>query len=171
VKTGSNNYKEPLDDLFCKKKKFSHTYFSDIANLYCTNIFKMNPAQKAAVAIFAVVIMSFYLANVEASPRIRSMRAQYQYMSKRNGNSIDTNDAHPSCHESLICGFAYYDTSRSRIRPIISYRRSNLCRCDDGYRCVLTGNMSDRKAYVFHCREREKSQHMYEFPHNQYRGR
>ena len=34
----------------------------------------MNPAQKAAVAIFAVVIMSFYLANVEASPRIRSMR-------------------------------------------------------------------------------------------------
>ena len=45
------------------------------------------------------------------------------------------------------------------------------CRCDDGYRCVLTGNMSDRKAYVFHCREREKSQHMYEFPHNQYRGR
>jgi hypothetical protein len=81
----------------------------------------MNPAQKAAVAIFAVVIMSFYLANVEASPRIRSMRAQYQYMSKRNGNSIDTNDAHPSCHESLICGFAYYDTSRSRIRPIISY--------------------------------------------------
>ena len=34
----------------------------------------MNPAQKAAVAIFAVVIMSFYMANVEASPRIRSMR-------------------------------------------------------------------------------------------------
>ena len=55
-------------------KSFSHTYFSDIADLICTNIFKMNPAQKAAVAIFAVVIMSFYLANVEASPRIRSMR-------------------------------------------------------------------------------------------------
>ena len=55
-------------------KSFSHTYFSDIVDLNCTNIFKMNPAQKAAVAIFAVVIMSFYLANVEASPRIRSMR-------------------------------------------------------------------------------------------------
>jgi len=134
--------------------------------------FKMKFANKITVSIFAAILVTLLLINVEASPspRIRSMRAQYR-MSKRTENSINTDDAHPSCHESLICGFAYYDTSRSRIRPIISYRRSNLCSCDDGHRCVLTGNMSDRKAYVFHCREREKSEHMYEFPQNHYRGR
>lgn len=130
----------------------------------------------SAVTIFAAITATLMVISVQAmaSPRIRAMR-HYQAMSKRNGNV--NNDAlgsytQPSCHESLICGFAYYDTSRSRIRPIISYRRSNLCSCDDGYRCVLTGNMSDRKAYVFHCREREKSGHMYEFPQGgQYRGR
>jgi len=134
---------------------------------------KMMSENKATVAIFATVIVTLLLINVEAipSPRIRSMRT-YQAMAKRNGLSTSNdNSGHPSCHESLICGFAYYDTSRARIRPIISYRRSNLCSCDDGYRCVLTGNMSDRKAYVFHCREREESEHMYEFPQNQYRGR
>jgi len=122
------------------------------------------------IAILVAVFLTLFFVNVDASPRIRSMRT-YQAMAKRNGLVRNDDSPHPSCHESLICGFAYYDTSRSRIRPIISYRRSNLCSCDDGYRCVLTGNMSDRKAYVFHCREREKSEHMYEFPQNQYRGR
>lgn len=128
---------------------------------------------KTTVAIFVTTVITLLLINVTAipSPRIRSMRT-YQAMAKRNGLTTSNDEPQlPSCHESLICGFAYYDTSRSRIRPIVSYRRSNLCRCDDGYRCVLTGNMSDRKAYVFHCREREKSEHMYEFPQNQYRGR
>jgi len=154
-------------------KKLEDTKPRSFINIYVTFLnrkFKMKFANKMTVSIFAVFWMTLLLVNVEASPRIRSMRAQY-VMSKRNGNSINTDDAHPSCHESLICGFAYYDTSRSRIRPIISYRRSNLCSCADTHSCVLTGNMSDRKAYVFHCREREKSSHMYEFPQNQYRGR
>lgn len=126
------------------------------------------------VSIFTAIVVTLMIISVETSPRIRAMRG-YQAMSKRNGINVNSNrlgsNTQPSCHESLICGFAYYDTSTSRIRPIISYRRSNLCRCDDGYRCVLTGNMSDRRAYVFHCREREKSEHMYEFPRNRYRGR
>jgi len=134
--------------------------------------FNMRLKNNITFAILAAVFVTLFLINVNAvpSPRIRSMRT-YQAMAKRNGLVRNEESPHPSCHESLICGFAYYDTSRSRIRPIISYRRSNLCSCDDGYRCVLTGNMSDRKAYVFHCREREKSEHMYEFPQNQYRGR
>jgi len=134
------------------------------------DFFIMRQRNIHSLAIFAAVFLTLFIINVDASPRIRSMRT-YQAMAKRNGLVRHDESPHPSCHESLICGFAYYDTSRSRIRPIISYRRSNLCSCDDGYRCVLTGNMLDRKAYVFHCREREKSEHMYEFPQNQYRGR
>ena len=38
------------------------------------------------------------------------------------------------------------------------------CSCNDGYRCVLTGNMSSRSAYVFKCRENEISTNMYPFP-------
>jgi len=122
----------------------------------------------STATLFAVMLATLMLVSVQASPRIRAMR-HFQAVTKRNGSSSGSSSySQPSCHESLICGFAYYDTSRSRIRPIISYRKNNLCSCDDGYRCVLTGNMSDRKAYVFHCRDREKSGHMYEFPQSAY---
>jgi hypothetical protein len=129
-----------------------------------------------SVTILAAMVATVMVMSVQAipNPRIRSMR-NYQSVSKRNGININNNlegttNPQPSCHESLICGFAYYDTTNRRVRPIVSFRKNNLCSCDDGYRCVLTGNMSDRKAYVFHCREELASRHMYEFPSNHYGG-
>ena len=38
------------------------------------------------------------------------------------------------------------------------------CDCDEGSHCVLTDNWQDRRAYVFHCRERDNSSHMFPFP-------
>ena len=45
---------------------------------------------------------------------------------------------------------------------IIIYR----CICDEGHRCVLTNNLSDRKAYVFKCRSLKQSENMFPFPDN-----
>jgi len=80
-----------------------------------------------------------------------------------NQGSRDTESTSlESCRESLVCGHAYYDVSFT----ITSYRRSNRCICDEGHRCVLTNNLSDRKAYVFKCRSFEQSENMFPFPDN-----
>lgn len=79
-----------------------------------------------------------------------------------------------SCHQHIPCGFAQYglprrlgsDSSRSsRFKPIFKYTRS-YCGCDDGYSCVLTDNRPDMDMYMFHCRAREASGHMFRFPNS-----
>jgi len=79
-----------------------------------------------------------------------------------------------SCHQHIPCGFAQYglprrlssDSSRSsRFKPIFKYTRS-YCECDEGYSCVLTDNRPDMDMYMFHCRAREASGHMFRFPNS-----
>jgi len=81
-----------------------------------------------------------------------------------NSNPISTSNAEvtavQSCHATSFCGLAYYDASYN----IKSYRKNKRCSCDEGYRCVLTNNLSDRNAYVFKCRLRSQSENMYMFP-------
>jgi len=85
-------------------------------------------------------------------------------ISKRHAINLSNRDTEStsleSCRESLVCGHAYYDSSYT----ITSYRKSNRCICDEGYRCVLTNNLSDRKAYVFKCRSFDQSENMFPFP-------
>ena len=40
------------------------------------------------------------------------------------------------------------------------------CECDEGYSCVLTDNRPDMDMYMFHCRAREASGHMFRFPNS-----
>lgn len=76
-----------------------------------------------------------------------------------------------SCHQHIPCGFAQYGLPRhlgsssrsSRFKPIFKYTRS-YCKCDAGYNCVLTDNRPDMDMYMFHCRQRELSGHMFKFP-------
>jgi len=81
-----------------------------------------------------------------------------------------------SCHQHIPCGFAQYGLPRhlgssrsrsSRFKPIFKYTRS-YCKCDSGNNCVLTDNRPDMDMYMFHCRQREISGHMFKFPN--YRG-
>jgi len=128
-------------------------------------------------AIVAMLLIG-EMVQAHPSPKIRRnghRGHRYNYgVAKRNGLDMSVNEVdgethrNPSCHETLICGRAHYSSSESRFRPIVNYRKNNKCSCDDGHRCVLTGNKPERKAYVFHCRKKELSNHMYQFPH--YRG-
>jgi len=79
-----------------------------------------------------------------------------------NGNRDTESTSLESCGKSLVCGHAYYDSSFT----ITSYRRSNRCICEEDHRCVLTNNLSDRKAYVFKCRSINQSENMFPFPDN-----
>lgn len=40
------------------------------------------------------------------------------------------------------------------------------CSCDGGYDCVLTDNRPDMDMYMFHCRQKDRSGHMFKFPNS-----
>jgi len=139
-----------------------------------------------------VVATLLYLATAWAQP---SIRAQYQNDDqsllsgrprKRNDDSsildeIDDSDEGiktfqqhiESCHMHIPCGFAQYGIPRhlgsssrsSRFKSIFKYTRS-YCSCDSGYNCVLTDNRRDMDMYMFHCRQKELSGHMFKFPNS-----
>merc|ERR1711976_1069352 len=96
--------------------------------------------------------------SVNASPKIRA---------SKNPEVNEVMNEAPmmmSCYESIPCGWALYsNTGRQPFRRISTYTRNRLCSCDSGRRCVLTDNWQDRRAYVFHCRDRDRSSHMFPF--------
>ena len=61
----------------------------------------------------------------------------------------------------LMVNFILMIIQRKNITDTFIFIR---CRCDDGYKCVLTYNLLDRHAYIFQCRENSKSENLYEFP-------
>jgi len=120
-----------------------------------------------------------YLATAWAQP---SIRAQYQNDDqslfgrprKRNDRIDDSDEGiKESCHLHIPCGFAQYGIPRhlgsssrsSRFKSIFKYTRS-YCSCDSGYNCVLTDNRRDMDMYMFHCRQKELSGHMFKFPNS-----
>lgn len=139
-----------------------------------------------------VVATLLYVSMAWAQP---SIRAQYQNDDqsllsgrprKRNDDSsildrIDDSDDDiktfqehlESCHMHIPCGFAQYGLPRhlgsssrsSRFKPIFKYTRS-YCSCDGGYDCVLTDNRPDMDMYMFHCRQKDRSGHMFKFPNS-----
>jgi len=112
--------------------------------------------------IIATVGLIFTTFFVSASPKIRSDR---KGSSDTNDISEERNTPFVSCYESIPCGWALYTTERRQpFRRISSYTRNRLCECNQNYNCVLTDNWQDRRAYVFHCRHRETSSHMFPFP-------
>ena len=72
------------------------------------------------------------------------------------------------------CGiFPRFSSLWILLKNIVSSKKVNLyffsssncrCTCDSTHRCVLTDNWQDRRAYVFQCRNRESSNHMFPFP-------
>merc|ERR1712007_23089 len=112
--------------------------------------------------IIATVGLIFTTFFVSASPKIGSDR---KGSSDTNDISEERNTPFVSCYESIPCGWALYTTERRQpFRRISSYTRNRLCECNQNYNCVLTDNWQDRRAYVFHCRHRETSSHMFPFP-------
>ena len=52
---------------------------------------------------------------------------------------------------TILLHYWYFNIANKNI--FIFYR----CSCSDGYRCVLTKNLTDRRVYIFQCRENEES--------------
>jgi len=108
--------------------------------------------------IVSVLVLVTNMTTTKAVPIQRPVLSsiqENQSISKRH--LLETEEF---CEETQMCGVALYDLSHR----ITEYKRNARCSCNDGYRCVLTGNMSSRSAYVFKCRENEISTNMYPFP-------
>lgn len=115
--------------------------------------------------IFFIIVFSSTSRISNASPvfdKSKTIRSLSKRHVSNNGNRDTESTSLESCGESLVCGHAYYDSSFA----IMGYRRSNRCICEENHRCVLTNNLSDRKAYVFKCRSVNQSENMFPFPDN-----
>jgi len=113
------------------------------------------------IATVGLILTTFF---VSASPKIRSNRKGSSSDNSSN-NVEERNTPFVSCYESIPCGWALYTTERRQpFRRISTYTRNRLCECNQNHNCVLTDNWQDRRAYVFHCRHRETSSHMFPFP-------
>jgi len=114
---------------------------------------------KRLTLVCFLAIFIFSAATVKAAPKIRASKGQVEANGVRNTNN------QMSCYETIPCGWALYSTERRQpFRRISTYTRNRLCTCDSTHRCVLTDNWQDRRAYVFQCRNRESSNHMFPFP-------
>merc|ERR1739848_198634 len=98
------------------------------------------------VCFLAVFFFSSENKSVKAAPKIRASKGQVDTSS----NGVRNSNNQMSCYETIPCGWALYSTERRQ-----PFRRIST------YRCVLTDNRQDRRAYVFHCRNRESSNHMF----------
>jgi len=111
------------------------------------------------IAVIGLIFTTF----VSGSPKIRASKGSRS----SDTNDIDDRNTTPfvSCYESIPCGWALYTTERRQpFRRISTYTRNRLCECEPDHNCVLTDNWQDRRAYVFHCRHRGSSSHMFPFP-------